>query len=175
MSKIINGLRDAENKKNGNGYASTINKAVSKSSVSGSRPASSNNRARIMAILSFLFVLLLAGINLWQFMIIRGLSSEKANTVAYLNKIERLLSDNTEQIKTISSEIKVINPNLQAINTRIDIETKKISGLQKDNDTQEFAINNLKKSKQTLFERVSFLEVNLDKIKQQIPNRGSTQ
>ena len=108
-------------------------------------------------------------------MIIRGLSSEKANTVAYLNKIERLLSDNTEQIKTISSEIKVINPNLQAINTRIDIETKKISGLQKDNDTQEFAINNLKKSKQTLFERVSFLEVNLDKIKQQIPNRGSTQ
>lgn len=167
MSKIINGLRDAESRKNGNGYASTINKAVSKSSVSGPRPASPNNRARIMGILSFLFVLLLAGINIWQFTLIKGLWSEKENTVAYLNRIERLLSDNSRQV---NANIEKIDSNLEAINKRIDIEAKKTSELKKDIEAQTFALENLKKSKDVLYKRVSTLEANFDKLKSQKDN-----
>ena len=169
MSKIINGLRDAENRKNGNGngYHSTIDKAVSKT-----QKTPSNNKAWFFKVIIFLFVFLLGAINIWQFMIIKGLYSEKDSITSYLNRIERLLGENSNQINTVGSDVKRMNSNLEALNTRIEIETKKISGLQKDNDAQEFAINNLKKSKETLFNRVSVLEANFSRIKEQSSNKS---
>jgi len=171
MSKIINGLRDADNRKNGNGNGHTIHKAVSKSSEYNLKSTVSKDKGRIIKILYFLFILSLMGINIWQFLVIRGLYSDKENTISSLNRIEKLLSENSQQVNSVGTEVKRINSNLEAINTRVEIETKKISELKKDNDAQEFAINNLKKSKDTLFNRVNSLEVNIDKLKGQVSNR----
>lgn len=54
-----------------------------------------------------------------------------------------------------------------SINVRMGLTNKRISQLEKDSEAKEFAINNLKKAKDTLFDRINLLELNLENLKSQ--------
>ena len=105
---------------------------------------------------SVLLVILLSnfGLTFKLFMAQRGHADENNSVIAKLNKVEGLLTGQASQIGDFSDKV----------NQKMESVDAKFAQLNQDNDTQIFKIEQLDKSKNALFKKVSLLEAQLETI-----------
>ena len=84
----------------------------------------------------------------------RGHADENNSVIAKLNKVEGLLTGQASQIGDFSDKV----------NQKMESVDAKFAQLNQDNDTQIFKIEQLDKSKNALFKKVSLLEAQLETI-----------
>ena len=105
---------------------------------------------------SVLLVILLSnfGLTFKLFMNQRGHADENNSVIAKLNKVEALLTGQASQINNFSDGVK----------QKMESVDAKFAQIDQDNDTQIFKIEQLDKSKNTLFKKVSLLESQLETV-----------
>lgn len=103
------------------------------------------------------------GFNLRLFTLMKNYESEKNQVLGKLSKIEDLLNDYSQQLNN-NYEITVkFNDTLVNLNNKVKDVFTMIQDLEKSKDSQSFAIENLTKAKDTLFNRLSSLEAKINK------------
>jgi chromosome segregation ATPase len=93
--------------------------------------------------------------------------SKKNVITSELEKLEQVLVYNTTRLSDFSKRITDINADINQINTQTHDYTDKITKLEKTNNAQKVAIQNLVKAKNTLFDRLYRLELKLEDLNQQ--------
>lgn len=119
------------------------------------RANSGESRVNTSWLIGIVFLVLLManfGLTFKLFIMMRG----RDNALKQLNKVEKIVLDNSQKINSISLDIK--NINLKTQNNNL-----KLTQLEKQLSSQSQAVDNLTKAKNTLFNRVNLLESNFDK------------
>jgi hypothetical protein len=151
MSRTIDNLKKLQERKI-NGYTETSSKQEESSPQYNSTHGHfAFKPSLIFASIFVVITLSLFAFNIKLLFFVKDMSLERAGTVTKLGKLEALLNENKKEMATIFSGIEQIQ--------------NKISQVEKDKDSQKFAVETLTKAKETLFKRMNELEGQLDKIK----------
>jgi septal ring factor EnvC (AmiA/AmiB activator) len=166
MSKTIDLLNNVEAKRLGK-YSMTMNKIVDAKVKELDEPVylengSSEHSSHFHTewptkIILMVIILVLLWINLQFSSTIKEYISERKESIAKLASIESIVKDNSHQMKSV-------NDNLNAINTKMQDSDKKIASLEEQTQAQNFAISNLDKSKNVLFNQINDLEAKVSKF-----------
>jgi Tfp pilus assembly protein PilO len=108
-------------------------------------------------IILMVIILVLLWLNLQFANTIKEYISERKESIAKLASIETIVKDNFQQMKSV-------NNNLNAINTKMQDSDKKIASLEEQTQSQKFAISNLDKSKNIILNRINDLESKLSSL-----------
>ncbi|RJP28755.1 MAG: hypothetical protein C4533_02915 [Candidatus Omnitrophota bacterium] len=109
-------------------------------------------------LLNFIFTMKL-------FFIVKNYSSNSAEVIVKLNEIDKISQKNTQKLEKYSSDVSKISSVIGVVDTKIKDSNLRIAELQKQLESQKFAIENLTKAKDTLFNKVSELEAGTTKAK----------
>lgn len=113
-------------------------------------------------VLTFTVILMaILGFNFQTFKMMKSLALYKNVTVTKLNKIEESLTENMHWVEISASDMKQISSKVDSSIKQIGA---KVEEIQRQGDAQTVAIENLTKAKNTLFNRVNSLEVEVSKI-----------
>jgi len=104
------------------------------------------------------------GFNLRLFTIMKSYNTEKNEILAKLSKIEDSLNEGSQQITANAEMTKKFGDLLTDFDNKVKFANMKILEFEHGEDAQTFAIENLTKSKDMLFSRVSSLEAKLEKL-----------
>ncbi len=181
MSKIIDSLKKAENKKNGRKYPQnadnshleaseeTIISAAQRTQDTESEIDFSVPHPRIidkarpkpawmlsLAIVASLFLLL--GISLSLILKLNNYSKTSTNIATKLNRLEELLDKNNKQSTSFSKQLAKQEQILDKLSRQEQDNQAQIAQLDKKVSAQAVSIDNLTKAKKALFNRVSALE-----------------
>ena len=163
MSKTINLLNNLERKRNGKRsfyaahakYNEPITKDVPQSKK---KPKANKSKLWLIGAIFALFIALNFVLSFTLFAMMHKYKSEAHNTFAGLNEIKGILNENIKKVDSFTDDIKQLGKETQGISAAI-------KELSQKTDSQSFAIENLTKAKNTLFNKVSSLEVELQSSK----------
>jgi len=148
MSKTINLHNDIERKRNGKYSSALIKEPITKDDPqSKEKPKAYKSKLWLIGAIFALFIALNFILSFTLFATVHKYKSETHNTFAGLNDIKQLGLD----AKRLSKEAQDISAAIEEL-------------IQKS-DSQSFAIDNLTKAKNNLFNRITTLEAELEKTK----------
>lgn len=159
MSKTLNKLSNIQRERD---YPPRTTGTVPKGL--GVEHARTSNAWILGIAVTIMFFVMLA-YNIRIFNILKLNAFEKDEIFAKTGKIESLLKDYAQEIKSSYEVIKKSADILDKLNLELKEANTRISELKKDNDSLTFAIENLTKAKNTLFNKVSVLETEIEKFK----------
>jgi len=167
MSKALNLLNGIEKQRTGK-YSSALNKGAIDSQTT-QQPVRNTTEGRniqyaIRLIIPILISLIL-GLSFSLVLIANRYKSERNSTAIQLTEIKDLLNKNTKQINSFSEDIKQLSSDLNKMSLKIQSISSDIKELNKNSETQSFAIETLTKAKNTLFNKLNSLEVDIDELK----------
>lgn len=187
MSKIIDYLKKAENRRKGLKSTQTESKPQTirpnetvifkAQNTSVIEPAREPNLLRpgtatkgfpkntwmiVSAIAISLFLLPVAGLGIIA--ISKKYTQANANTVTRLGRLEELLNKNNQQLTAYSNQFKELGSEIKKLNQQTKESQGLISLMEKNNLAQKTSIDNLTKAKKTLFNKVSELEQRLERL-----------
>lgn len=181
MSKTINLLNNIERKRNGK-YSSALTKekeinAIYKAHAkynepitkddprSKKKPKANKNKLWLIGAIFALFIALNFMLSLTLFAMMHKYKSEAHNTVAGLNEIKGVLNENIKKADSFADDIKQLGLDAKRLSKEAHGISAAIKELNQKSDSQSFAIENLTKAKNTLFNKVSSLEAELQSSK----------
>ena len=169
MSQTINQLRQLEAQR-----AQKYTAALSKEATTATPQATRAHKHWLNWKLTLLFAVIILtffALNLKLFMMVKSYGLKNGETISKLNTIEGLMNDSARQMKALTSDIGQISTSLESVNIKIQDNNNKINQLDKQSDAQTVAIENLTKAKNTLFNRVNSLEIEINKKNSQTPEQ----
>lgn len=107
----------------------------------------------IICIAALIFAIGVLGFNLKIYLMLKEYAYQESDTLSELNLIKEKMNDNARQLEVI-----------EVTNSKIKDIYVSIRKLRDILDAQAFTAENLAKAKNTLFNRVSALEIQLDNI-----------
>lgn len=111
-----------------------------------------------------MFILLLS-VNVGFFLVLRNYTQASNSAMVKLDRIEETLNKSNNLIFTLSKQIDKTNETLASTNKDIQKSESRLEKLEKNIDSQATAIENLVKAKKTLFNKVSSLETEIERLK----------
>ena len=112
-----------------------------------------------------IFALVFLVVNLQLIFAMKGYANQRNAAEKKLNTIEELLNSDTKQISAILESAQRLSEDAKVASRKIENIKEGIEGIEKTNDAHAAAIENLTKAKNTLFNKVSSLEVELQSSK----------
>lgn len=171
MSRTIDSLNKAERERDKNNVLAQENQSTTEDRKPLPQPKQPSPQARrprstlIIGLAICLFLLLNLALTSRLFFITQGSTSERKNAIVKLDKIEESVSEVGNKFDTLSGGIKKANDELDRVNQQAKDNNLKIAYLEAKLDAKEVAIENLKKAKDTLFDRFNYLEIELNLLK----------
>jgi hypothetical protein len=151
MSKTIDMLNEVENKRMKK-YSMALLKTVAQKSVEEPTHSLNEWRTKVILIVIIMTLLLIS----FQFSVtIKEFIAERKDSLVKLNSMEIMTQEKSRQIKEV-------NDKLNALNLKFQGAEQMIADLKEQNEAQIFAISNLNKAKNTLFNKVNDLEAKLE-------------
>lgn len=163
LNQISNSRYTQSLSKGSNEIVSNVNSAVKNSSVSNRKsriplPWMLGMGVALIILLNFIFTIKL-------FFVVRNYNSDNAEVITKLNEIDKVSKVNSQKLEKNSSDVSKISSVIGVVDTKIKDTNSRITELQKQLESQKFAIENLTKAKDTLFNKVSELEAGAAKAK----------
>ena len=169
MSKTINQLKQLETQR-----AQKYTTALSKEATTATPQATRAHKHWLNWKFTLLFAVIILpffALNLKLFMMVKSYGLKNGETISKLNTIEGLMNDSARQMKALTSDIRQISTGLESVNIKTQDNNNIINQLDKQSDAQKVAIENLTKAKNTLFNRVNSLEIEINKKNSQTPEQ----
>lgn len=116
----------------------------------------------IIIIITFI---ILFGLNLTFFFMFKKYALKTDSVLAKLSSIENLLDSNSKEMNTLAPELSRLSKAISEINYKIDLQDDSLGVLIASNEAKNTAIANMIKAKDTLFDRLSLIEIDLDNLK----------
>jgi FtsZ-binding cell division protein ZapB len=156
----IDKLKQAEALRTGK-YSESSNKIqqqplYNKAPTPESAKVSRTNTTWLIGLLFLTLVLSNLGFAFRLFFMMKGYASDTNSSLEKLSQVEKVVTDNANKINLLASEIK-------AMNLKSQDNQAKVTQLVKEANRQSAALENLTKTKEDLFNRVSSLESKLNK------------
>jgi methyl-accepting chemotaxis protein len=169
MSKTINQLKQLEAQR-----TQKYTTALSKEATTATPQATRAHKHWLNWKFTLLFAVIILpffALNLKLFMRVKSYGLKNGETISKLNTIEGLMNDSARQMKALTSDIGQISTGLESVNIKTQDNNNIINQLDKQSDAQKVAIENLTKAKNTLFNRVNSLEIEINKKNSQTPEQ----
>ena len=151
MSKRLDMLNAVESQRT-NKYSTALTKNA----------PSKHHTGWIMAIILVILLILNFGVHF----------SERNDSMAKLEKIEKLLNDNARQMNVFLSDTKQMDTNLKSVSLKIKDINSDIEQIEETDDINAVAITNLTKAKNTLFKELSQLRAEFEQLKKATSQEG---
>ncbi len=138
----------------------------------------------IISVIIVIMLLMLLIFNQKLFSMVKENTAENFANSEKLNKIENMLQDYARQAKVNSDVIHKLSDLLEAIDTRLKETEENVAKLKESNEekfaqlketanTQVSAIQSLIKEKDTIYEKITSLETEIEKIKIENASRAA--
>lgn len=154
MSKIISQLKQAEQKR--------------KTHKTFSNRGHAHMALWIVGVASIIVTVILLLLNVRVLHLTRNYYANHDYFREKLNRIEYLLTKNDNRVESIIVNSKQVTSDLDTIKIKIKNVQEQINQLTQDADARTVSMENLTKAKDTLFKKLSALEIELDKIKSKV-------
>jgi len=105
-----------------------------------------------------LVFLMFAAFNLKLFMSVKASSDAQGITLARIEEVKSIASSNQKQAEEVSARMQQMSYAAEKIEGKVSKAQESIRGLAQDSDSQKFAVENLIKAKNQIFERLAALE-----------------
>jgi len=181
MSKTINLHNNIERKRNGK-YSSALTKEKEINTIyaehakynepitkdehqSKKKPKAYKSKLWLIGAIFALFIALNFILSFTLFAMMHKYKSEAHNTFAGLNEIKGILNENIKKVDSFADDIKQLGLDAKRLSNEAQGISAAIKELIQKSDSQSFAIDNLTKAKNNLFNRITTLEAELEKTK----------
>ena len=165
MNKI-NSLKELQEKRAGKYSSALTNEPIIKDDPqSKKKPKANKSKLWLIGAIFALFIALNFMLSLTLFAMMHKYKSEAHNTFAGLNEIKGILNENIKKVDSFTDDIKQLGLDSKKLNRETQGISAAIKELSQKSDSQSFAIDNLTKAKNTLFNKVSSLEAELQSSK----------
>jgi len=160
MSKTLNMLNTANKQRSGK-YSSAENKeaqSIHHEPRKLEQNVSKTNLKLIIGSIFFILMILNLALTVRLFVTINKIASEKYNSVQKIDHLEEIITNNANGIQKISDDLQAVSVKTKSLNTKVE-------QIQETTDSQAAAIDNLIKAKNSLFNKVSALEAEINNLK----------
>ena len=157
MSKTLNMLNNASNQRTGK-YSLVVNKETQHEPRKLEQNVSTTNLKLIIGSVFLIIMVFNLALTFKLLVTINKMASDKNNSMEQIEELETLVSKNGNGIQKINDDLQVVTAKTKSISTKVE-------QAQETNESQAAAIENLNKAKNTLFNKLSALEVEINNLK----------